>query len=155
MIRHMLLSFQLAVVWAGGAAAQSCTAGATALAFGLYQPLSGASSDSTATVSVTCASPLMPASISYVIQLGTGNSGSYVSRALASAGARLPYQIYMDPAYLRVLGDGTSGTSTAADSYLSIAVPITRNHTAYGTIPAAQRAGIGIYADVLTVTIIY
>ena len=150
-----LLCLMLVFVFAREASAQSCTIVATALAFGNYQPLSGSSSDTTATISVRCASSFLPVMVSYTILLGTGIGGSYASRTLVSTGSRLAYQVYLDPAHLHAWGDGTSGTSAVGDAYLTIAVPTTRNHTVYGTIPAAQRTAIGAYSDVLTVTVTY
>ena len=150
------LALMLMSVSVPHALAQTCAVATTGLVFGNYQPLTGTSTTSTATVTVTCNPGLIALNISYTVALGTGASGSFAARTMSSTGGHLNYQLYKDPAYSVVFGDGTAGTSTLADGYLlGLLVPVVRSYTVYARIPASQAAGVGSYLDSVMVMLTY
>ena len=134
----------------------TCTTSATAMAFGPYQPLSGASLATTATITVTCNPGTIALQESYSIQIGAGTGGSVTSRSMSGPGSRLAYQVYTDALHTVIWGDGSAGTSVVSDSYLiGLILPVTRIYTAYGLIAASLRVGIGSYVDSLIITVTY
>jgi spore coat protein U-like protein len=135
------------LVPATGARAAVCLVSATPVAFGTYLPFSGAPTDSTGTVTVTC---FGSATIS--IALSTGGSGSFSSRQMTNGGAHLLYQLYANTTHTTVWGDGTGGTVTVTDTLTGFS---NRNYIAYGRIPTLQTVRPGSYADTITVTVSY
>ena len=99
--------------------------------------------DITGTINVSC-----QASTSYSISLSSG-SGAYSARTLLSAGNLLNYNLYLDPTRLTIWGDGSAATGTLSGS------GTTGSYTVYGRIPARQNAVVGIYGDIVTVTVAF
>jgi spore coat protein U-like protein len=120
-----------------------CNVSTVGLNFGNYDVFSTLDDDITGTIEVSC-----QASTSYSISLSSG-SGTYSARTLLSAGNLLSYNLYLDPTRLTIWGDGSAGTGTASGT------GITGSYTVYGRIPARQNAVVGVYADILTVTVAF
>lgn len=137
------------------AAAQTCSVGATGVAFGNYSGSASVPTDATGTVSVSCVT-VVPVSVSYTIQLSAGLGGTISNRKMTSGANTLSYQLYLDAAHGSIWGDGTSGSGTASDSYgLPLLGSATRNHTVYGRIPIGQRIAPGLFNDLVTVLVNY
>ncbi|HUZ63669.1 MAG TPA: spore coat U domain-containing protein [Acetobacteraceae bacterium] len=151
-----VLAVLMLVAGTAAARAQTCTAAASAVAFGVYDPGTGAPTDTTGTVTVTC-SALISLLVSYTITLTTGGGGSFAARSMAGPLApRLAYQIYADAARTRIWGDGTGGTSTVTDGYLlQLLGPVVRQYTMYARIPAGQLVSAGTFGDTVTVVVTY
>jgi len=138
-----------------------CTASASSVVFGAYNPLNAGPLDSTGIVSVTCT--LTPqsnaAKVNYSIALSTGASGSMLMRQMQSPPNQLGYNLYTTSAYAQIWGDGTGGSSVVSGSMKLGASAsewtITNMHTMYGRIPAAQDVQPGNYADTIVVTVTY
>jgi spore coat protein U-like protein len=135
----------------------SCTAGITSLNFGAYDPLSGNGNAATATVSVTCtATGTGSTTVTGILTLSTGASGSYATRYMVSGANKLDYNIYATPAYTQIIGNGTagtyapseSGTVTAGQLY-QVSLPL------YGFAPASQNVAPGTYTDTIFATVTY
>jgi spore coat protein U-like protein len=120
-----------------------CSVGTVGLNFGNYDVFSTLDNDITGTINVTC-----QISTSYSISLSSG-TGTYASRTMMSAGNLLSYNLYLDPTRLTIWGDGSAGTGTVSST------GITGSSTVYGRIPARQNAAVGIYADVVIVTVTF
>jgi spore coat protein U-like protein len=120
-----------------------CSVSTAGLNFGNYDVFSTLDDDITSTINVSCQS-----STSYSISLSSG-SGTYSSRTLVSAGNLLSYNLYLDPTRLTIWGDGSAATGTVS------ATGITGSYTVYGRVPAQQNAVVGIYADIVTVTVAF
>jgi len=134
---------------------QSCSVSATAVNFGLYDPLSGSAAQSTGTVTIDCQVLLVGLFVNWTVALSTGSSGNYVARQLQSGANSLSYNLYTNAARTSVWGDGTSGTSVvSANAFLTVGSN-TVNYTVYGSIPAAQDRPAGSYTDTLIVTMTY
>ena len=132
-----------------GASATSCTVSSSGVSFGSFSPLTLAYVDSTGSITVNCTDVS-----SYSISLSTG-SGTYSQRRMVSGGYSLYYNLYRDAAYLQIWGDGVAGSYT-----VSLSNPVNGQnnlHTIYGRIPVStQRAAhVGIYSDIITVTVSY
>jgi spore coat protein U-like protein len=128
---------------AGPARAANCTVSPQNLGFGLYDTLSGAPSDTVATIAVDC-----DEETAFEIALGPG-TGSYSSRTMTGGPDSMAYNLYIDPQRVMVWGDGTGGSSTVG------AVSVRRDFTVYGRAPAQQNLRAGSYSDVVSVTVTY
>lgn len=133
--------------------AMSCSVGATAVNFGIYNPLSGTPDDATGTVTVTC-DVLVGVFASWTVALSTGN-GSYSPRLLKSGANALSYNLYTSGAHTNVWGDGSGTTTLVSDHATLIVGANVVNYTVYGHIPAGQDAAAGTYTDTIVVTVNY
>ena len=134
---------------------QSCTVTATAVNFGIYNPLSGTPNTAMGTVTVTCTVIVIGLFESWTVALSAGNSGNYTSRALANGSSILGYNLYTSAAYTNVWGDGSGSTSLVTGN-VTLAVGTTQtNYTVYGVIPAGQDSAAGSYTDTIVVTLSY
>ena len=124
---------------------------ATALSFGNYIP-TGAGFANTS-VKVSCGLLGLDLLPNFTVSLSAGNAGTPSGRYLAMSGSHLNYNIYADPGFATVWGDGSSGSVTQTfNSVLSLG---SINFTGYGRIPAGQYVAAGPYTDVVTVTVSY
>jgi spore coat protein U-like protein len=136
----------------------NCTASASGIAFGIYNPLSAFADASTGTLKVTCnGSGTGSANVTVNVTLSAGLSGSYAARKMLSGVNSLKYNIYWSTAYNQIIGDGTGGSF--AGSAGPFVVPAGGSNfatgTLYGLIPASQDVAPGAYSDVITVTVTY
>jgi spore coat protein U-like protein len=125
----------------------ACSVSASGVAFGVYNPFSGAPANATGTVTVNC-SQFFGA---YTMALNGG--GSLSNRWMRSGSTSLAYQLYMDAAHTTVWGDGTGG-SVAVNSGTCFA-NCTTTYTVHGRIPARQAVGPGTYGDTIVVTVTF
>lgn len=138
--------------------AASCSVSATGLSFGSYDPRSTAPRQVTGTVTVTCSRPILsPQSGPYSIALSSGASGNYADRTMVAGSEVLHYQIYSDPSYTTVWGNGSGGSGVVNGSYALplFTISASYNHSVYGRIPAGQWPAAGSYTDTITVTVSY
>lgn len=137
----------------------ACTATATDLAFGTYNPISGANKDSSAgAVNVTCTN-----GTDYNIALDAGANpstpGDVTTRRMTDGQptpSYLSYQIYLDSAGGTVWGDGSSGVLNPSNSTFFTGTGSAQSHTAYGRIPVTvgnTAAPEGTYTDTVVVTV--
>lgn len=128
--------------------AQSCTVSVRRdVNFGDYDPLIPGNLDTTGRIRVRCRQPnQIPF---YTVKLGTGSGGSYTPRKMFSGPETLDYNLYLDSTHITIWGDGTSGTS-----FITVS-PAVRNRifTIYARTPLGQNASVGLYSDVVTVTV--
>lgn len=148
----------LAVV-AGSSGAQSytCSISATASAFGVYDPKSITSNDTTGTITVMCSPDVVSLPITYTVALSSGLVGTFAQRRMSSGANTLGYQLYSNAARTTVWGDGTAGTSFVGGGFtIGLLNPVSATHTVYGRIPALQGSTrAGSYSDLVTVTLSY
>jgi spore coat protein U-like protein len=155
-----MTAMALMALWAPVHAATTvnCTASATGIAFGIYNPLSVAANSSTGTLRVTCnGSGTGSANVTVNVTLSTGLSGTYATRKMFSGVNVLNYNIYWSNAFNQIVGDGTGG------SFAGVAGPFqvqaggnsVVTGTFFGLIPASQDVAPGGYSDVITVTVTY
>jgi spore coat protein U-like protein len=126
----------------------TCTASATALAFGSYSPSSSPQTTSNL-ISITCTN-----GTAYTIALngGTTTTGTVAQRLMAGpSSATLNYNIYTVNTYATVWGDGTGTTATQTGTGNGA----TQNFTGYGQIAASQYNTAGAYSDSVTATVTY
>ena len=131
----------------------SCTASASGISFGSYDPLSAFPVDSTGTVTVDCTFAVALGG-TYTISLSTGGSGSYAARWLSLAGWNLNYNLYTTNTRSTVWGNGT-GSQTVTSAPLSGLFSNSQTFTVYGRIPGSQNVPAGSYNDMITVTVTY
>ena len=138
----------LNILWLSKASADHCTVSATSVAFGSFNTLTGSTVDSTGTITVTCNK-----AIPYTIALSPGESGTYSQRRMANGGNTLDYNLYSNPGYNQIWGDGTGGSSTVTGSILLRRD--STDHIVYGRIPLStqRNAMVGSYSDSITVTV--
>ncbi|ABI56131.1 spore coat U domain-containing protein [Alkalilimnicola ehrlichii MLHE-1] len=154
MKRAIGLSLFLVAAGSGSAQAYTCSISADPLAFGQYDPITGAQVDGASEVSVSCSLlGLVSLLVSYEISLDPGTGGSYHPRALSSATDTLDYNLYVDTARTEIWGDGTDDTATVTDSYTLGVLTVTRYYPVYGRVFADQNVAAGVYDDTITATV--
>jgi spore coat protein U-like protein len=127
----------------------SCTVTATSVAFGVYTPLTAASS--TGTLSLSC---FVALSSPVVISLTSGSSNTFTQRTMTSGANTLGYNLYIDAAHMIVWGDGTGGSTTDTVTVVP-GLPSITNVTVYGLVPSQDPAP-GSYTDaIITVSVSY
>lgn len=136
---------------AGAGHAMSCSVGASAIAFGTYDGLTGLQLDSTGTITYRCDEVLPSDSI--IIQLSRGNAPSYLPRTLQQGGYQLEYNLYLNALRTIIWGDGSAGTQQFGPFFPSNG---TSTHVSvYGRIAGGQHARGGSYSDVVIVTLVF
>lgn len=124
-------------------AAASCDVDVRPVAFGTVIP--ERATDGVGAVFVACTTPT-----GFTVAVGAGQ-GSHDRRTMAGPdGARLAYNLYIDPGHNLVLGDGDGGTLALAGAADGVR---REERTVYGRVPSGQRVPKGVYTDALTVTI--
>ncbi|HEU0071255.1 MAG TPA: spore coat U domain-containing protein [Alphaproteobacteria bacterium] len=137
------------------AALGTCTVSATAVAFGVYDPIAAAANDSTGTVTVSCSLVSgISLLVAYSIGLSTG-VGSYTTRQMSYLTDYMSYNLYTSGARNIVWGDGSGSTQMIYDGYLLGLGGATTNYTVFGHIPARQNVRGGGYQDNIVVTVTY
>jgi len=123
----------------------------SAVNFGTYDPLSTYPDISVGQVQVTCSEVDPPA---FTVTMNQGTSGTYSGRIMTSGSYNLGYNLYLNPSYTTVWGDGTSFTGIIADSGSNCVEGCA--YTVYGLAPARQTSvGVGSYSDTIIVTLTY
>ncbi len=126
------------------------TVSATNLSFGVYAP--GGTRTANTSVTIKCAIPLdlLP---DFHVRLSAGNAATPAARYLKLGSGQLFYNIYADPGFASVWGDGGSGSvEQVYDGLLSLgAVTL----TGFGRLPAGQYVPAGTYGDRITVTVVF
>jgi spore coat protein U-like protein len=134
---------------------QSCNASATAVNFGIYNPLSGTPNDATGTVTTSCQVLIAGLFVSWTVALSTGSSGTYAGRQMDFGASSLTYNLYTNAARTSVWGDGSAGTTLLSDNVFLVVGSNTVNYTVYGRLFAGQDRAAGSYSDTITVTVTY
>jgi len=149
--RLTLLCGLLALLASGWAHAQNvtaCTVAASGVAFGIYNPTVSTATRSSGTILVSCT--VSSGHNPVTVALSTGASGNFASRTMTSGTDTLSYNLYLDAAYTQVWGDGTGGSLTDTQ-YVTHGHPAF-SATVYGSIPALQSPGAGVFTDTIIVT---
>ena len=158
---HLKIRTATGLLFALAAAGQvhaGCTVSSSGLAFGAYQPLTfagkltSAAVNSVATVSVNC--DPVNGLLGYTLKLGPSPAGNSINpryMANANGGNNMVFNVYTDPTYLTVWGDGSTG-SIITHGLLNG----TFQHTVYGRIPAGQNTlKVGSFSSSLIITVTY
>ena len=147
-----------AVLPAQAAVTVNCTASASSIAFGTYNPLNAVNATSTGTLRVTCnGSGSGSTSVTVGVTLSTGLSGTYAARKMFSGANSLNYNIYWSTAYSQVMGDGSGGSFAGSAGPFTVFAggSNTATGTMYGRVPALQDVAAGNYVDTILVTVTY
>jgi spore coat protein U-like protein len=154
------LALIAAFAWAGAAWAACSTPGAclcsvslTSIAFGSYNPYSPSPTDTVGTLSVFCSSP-DPSGSTMSIALSPGGSGNANARMMQSGTHPLYYNLYSNAARTAIWGDDSGGGESVATNFPASSRSAVKL-SIYGRIPAQQNAWVGVYHDVVTVTVSY
>lgn len=157
------LSAALLLSWAlAGAAQAGCSVSSSGLAFGAYQSLTFAGKlssvdvRSVANVALVCTGIVTGGSYTLALGpsvLGGGNGTSTRYLANASGGDLMRFNVYTDPTYTTVWGNGITG------SPLGGSIPVgdsSQSKQVYGKIPGGQYTlKAGNFAATLTMTLTY
>lgn len=131
----------------------SCSATATGVAFGVYDPFSASPHDATGTLTVNCTFT-GTITATYEISLSAGNSGAYAARRMTSGTSALTYNLYNSAARNQIWGDGSDQSQKTTGSIIGI-ISNQQAFTIYGRIPAGQNVASGLYADTIVATVAY
>lgn len=129
----------------------NCSLNVTSMAFGNYNVFATAETDTTASIAIKC---YVLGKSKGTISLGTGSSGSYISRTMQSGTSILNYNLYNDVNHNTVLGDGSNNTTTIQVTGRGFGWG-SGTLTIYGKIPARQNVSPGSYSDTVNVTMTY
>ena len=130
--------------------AHSCSIDSNPMAFGTYDGNASTALEAKATVVSTCTSGAAALiTMSAGASAGSGSAEAPVRRMTAGAGKYLVYQVYSDVARGSVWGN------TAPTGVAFTGTGVSQTHTAYGSVPPAQRVAQGVYTDQLSITITY
>ena len=136
----------------------NCTAGASGIAFGVYNPLSAVANASTGTLQVTCnGTGNGTTRVTLNVSLSTGLSGSFATRKMFSGVNALNYNIFWSTAHNQIIGDGSGGSvaGSVGPFLIDAGDSSVVTETFYGLIPASQNVSPGSYSDVIIVTVTY
>ena len=151
-----LLAVITLLLWGDPAsAARNCRLTVTGINFATYTPGQATPVNATGNVNMRCrGKPNAGQPPVYVLSLSAGNSGSYSPRRMQKApGTTLNYNVYIDPLYGTVWGDGSPGTSVIQQTFTT--KQYDADHPAYGQVNASQDPEPGYYSDNLIVTLIF
>jgi len=142
MMRRLLVVAAI-VLLPSSVLAQSCNFNISAAAFGNVDTLSGAPTDTTATLAISCTSvPLTTVRI--CPSIGAGSGGATASaRQMKSGGSTLNYQLYQDVGRTVVWGSfnwGLPGTPPTIDLPIALNGTGSANVTIYGRVFGGQSA---------------
>jgi spore coat protein U-like protein len=134
----------------------TCSASAPTVAFGQIMTINTADIDISPNLTVTCQSFLASLAFSYEVRLSTGASGSYANRTMKKSSDALRYQMFVNAGRTQIWGDGISGTSVAAKSFMLISIGTQTDYwPIYSRLYGGQNVPPGHYSDSITISIIY
>lgn len=146
-IRALTVIFAL-TAFRAAALAQSCTVSITDMAFGSVNVVANVAVDSTASVTVNCAS-LLPVRVCINLGAGSGGGASAASRLMLSGSNQLSYSFYTDAARSNVWGSNLWGASGANSVVVDFGIgggSVTQ--TIFGRVFAGQQtAHAGSYSS--------
>jgi spore coat protein U-like protein len=156
---RMALLLALLAGMASAHAADSCLVSATPVAFGVYDTVASSPTPGTGQITIECQGNK---EVPVIVALSTGN-GSYAARRMDSPLDALQYNLYLDPGYARIFGDGSAGSEVASCITGITAGGCTGSNPTgafkravlpfFGRIPALQNVASGNYSDSIQVTI--
>lgn len=132
----------------------SCTASASGVAFGVYDPTSATALSGMGTVTSSCTGVGALASWTVALSSGVNSSGSFSPRKMKAV-RTMSYNLYTDAAHTTIWGDGTAGTTLPSQSVAAFVGTVAFPLTVYGLITPNQDLPAGSYSDTITVTITY
>ena len=138
----------------------SCTVSTSTLSLGGYNPIGGAATTASGSLSVSCSllSGIISFLVPYTVLLNSGQSGSFTPRQMTGPTATpLSYNLYSNSALTTIWGDGTGVTQTVSNTItvVTAGLNVLQNATIYAQIPANQNVPIGNYQDTITATVQY
>lgn len=131
----------------GATVLRRCDIATTPLAFGEYDPLVRHASqplDRDGSVTITCTK-----GTSATIGLNNGSHASGNERSLSSGNAALRYDLYIDGARTRRWGTGENNVLQAGDAPSDAP----RTFVVFGRVFAGQDVPVGVYTDLVVVTV--
>lgn len=139
------LGMALMLVLAAPGMAQACQVQIDSLSFGAVS-LDRANTTA-GRVLVTC-----PNGENYDLTLSAGFGRTEAREMRGPGSAELRYNLYIDPSYALVWGDG-NGISYRISGGSEPGTPV--EHTVYGRMPAQGATQAGLYRDQLTVSVVF
>jgi len=131
--------------------ANACQINIVAVNFGSFDNLNNPL-DANGLVSIQCPAPTL---VTIQLDAGSHSNGIFQQRKLSTASGRtLNYNLYQDTAHVLVWGDGTGGSQVVRGKVSGRSVNALERPI-YGRILSGQLGSVGIYADAVTVTVIW
>lgn len=125
-----------------------------------YDVFAGSADLSSGTIVVSCTrrgrNP-PPLTVNFTLSLSAGGSGNFAARRMAGPGDNLGYNLYSDPNYTVIWGDGSPGTRTVpgAVAFGRGQTAATTSVTLYARADAGQNVAAGAYSDSIVATLNY
>lgn len=146
--------------------AADCTITTTGINFtNAYDPVSATAVTGNGTISVKCSGTGFDFLFGFNVTTSLSKgSGSYANRTLTKGIENLSYNLYVDPPFSTIFGDGTAGTATYSICYPGLFAGCsgptgtsgtTFPVTVYGRLPGGQDVSAGTYSDSMMATITF
>jgi spore coat protein U-like protein len=130
--------------------ADTCVLTTSPIAFGTVDVTSGANTDATGGIAVTCTNGT---AWSASADAGLGSGATLSLRKMTSGSDLLDYALYTDTGHSSVWGDGVGGTTALISD---TGTGTSQSKTIYGRVPSGQTSvPVGNYADTVAVTVTY
>lgn len=127
----------------------SCAVQAEAMAFGVYDPISGGQLDGTAAVTVACTKGTRATvTLDQGVNAAPGSSDASPQRRMAAGSQYIAYQLYADVARTTAWGN----TAATGQAYVA-ATSNTASLAVYGRIAGQQDVSAGVFHDQIVATI--
>jgi spore coat protein U-like protein len=127
----------------------TCTVQADDVAFGAFE---GAAKTATGQITLTCSGT---GSSFYTVSLSDGSSRTFRSRFMSQGPSRLTYNLYQDPSFNQVWGDGTQGSRTVSGAIILVLGNFISRMSVYGRVDTQLTPLPGVYTDQIVVTVSY
>lgn len=114
--------------------------------FGIISAANKDAVTGTAQINVVCNPVDLQATTMVTLTISEGSSGTFATRRFLSGGANIEYNLYEDPFFQSILGDGSAGSGTTAITNVCItSAPCVFD--LYGRIDANQTFFAGNFTD--------
>lgn len=155
----LLLVGALGLAPSGAHAAITCSTNSSGLPLANYNPLNELSTSAVTQLTLNCSGQADGTGTTVIatISMTAGNSNNEVDRTMTFGSNALHYNVYRDPSWSQILGDGTQGTYTFSACLTGSCnnPSSTFQASLYGAIPPGQDVAAGPYSDNLMIQIAY
>jgi spore coat protein U-like protein len=143
--RSILAAVLLVLTSATAHAVLTCTLDASGVAFGVF---SGSQLTTVGSITIGCTGGGQINNAT--LTLTTGSSGTYSARTMTNGPRTLVYNLYKDPAFTQIFGDGSGGSTGVSNL---AAGPQFSLVSIYGKLPAQSIPATGVYSDIIVATL--
>ena len=120
--------------------------------FGILSAAQSSPVFDSATLQFTCTADGLLPTVSYSVAISAGSSGDFNQRTMRFAAWSISYNLFIDPTFITVFGDGMPGNNSQTVSGLCVS-GVTCIVPVYGKLDGGQSLRAGQYSDAVTITL--